>query len=135
MAKIYSYPIITDEFTSYRVREPHYEQDSKRVTELCTISGLTYISVPDDVMLPPQPGQVVLTEAVLTPALAAEIKALSPHILLINQRVSDKIRERYSMNDEIKLLRIAPSDESTAYNDYAEECRAWGRGEKAKFGL
>jgi hypothetical protein len=37
--------------------------------------------------------------------------------------------------DEIKLLRIGLSEESIAYNDYVEECRAWGRGEKAKLGL
>jgi len=67
--------------------------------------------------------------------LIEEIKAVSPHVQLINSRVIDMIRERYSINDEIKMLRIGPSDETSAYNDYAEAARAWGRAEKAKLGL
>lgn len=48
----------------------------------------------------------------------------------INQRVVQMIRERYSVEDEIGLLRTGPSDEAAAYSDYVEECRAWGRGQK-----
>ncbi len=135
MAKIYAYQIATDEFTSYRAREPHYAPGDERITELCTIGGTTYISVPDSVTLPDQPVQVVLTEVVLTDELRSQIKAASPHVSLINSRIVEMIRLRYNIEDEIKMLRLAPSDESTAYNAYAEECRAWGRGEKAKFGL
>jgi hypothetical protein len=40
-----------------------------------------------------------------------------------------------SQNDEIKMLRISPSEESTAYNEYVESCRAWGRTKKAKLGV
>ena len=71
----------------------------------------------------------------LTDALRAEIKAASPHVRLINQRVREAISSRYSLEDEIKLLRTAPSAEMDAYNAWAEECRAWGRAEKAKLGL
>lgn len=49
----------------------------------------------------------------------------------INSRVVEMIRERYSIEDEIGLLRTGPSDESQQYDAYVEECRAWGRGEKA----
>ena len=52
----------------------------------------------------------------------------------INLRVVEMIRSRYSIDDEIGILRTAPSDKATAYNAYVEECRAWGRGEKASFG-
>ena len=71
----------------------------------------------------------------LTDALREEIKAASPHVRLINQRVQAAIAERYSITDEIKLIRTAPSPEMEAYNAYAEECRAWGRAERAKLGL
>ncbi len=135
MAKIYAYQIATDEFTSYKARDQHYAPGDERITELCTIGGTTYISVPDSVTLPDQPVQVVLTEVVLTDELRSQIKAASPHVSLINSRIVEMIRLRYNIEDEIKMLRLAPSDESTAYNAYAEECRAWGRGEKAKFGL
>jgi cell division protein FtsL len=56
-------------------------------------------------------------------------------VQLINDRVVSKIREVYSLNDEIKMIRLSPSEESTAYNDYVEECRDWGRTEKARLGL
>lgn len=49
----------------------------------------------------------------------------------INRQVVAMIRSRYSIDDELGLLRTGPSDEAQAYSDYVEECRAWGRGEKA----
>lgn len=63
------------------------------------------------------------------------IKTASPHVRLINSQVRDAIAERYSLADEIGLLRTAPNAEMTTYNAYVEECRAWGRDEKAKLGL
>lgn len=53
----------------------------------------------------------------------------------INQRVRDMIREQYSIEDEIKLLRTAPSPEFELWNAHAEACRAWGREQKAALGL
>ncbi len=50
----------------------------------------------------------------------------------INRQVVEMIRQRYSIDDELGLLRTGPSEEAEAYSDYVEECRAWGRGEKAK---
>jgi hypothetical protein len=137
MVKIYKYQKITDEFTTYCLAEPDYNllETEDRITELCTIDGVTFVSVPDSIILPAQPEQITVGEVELTDELIAELRAASPHVILINDRVVAKIRERYSVNDEIKLLRIGLSEESTAYNDYAEECRAWGRGEKAKLGL
>ena len=52
-------------------------------------------------------------------------------VTMINNRVVEMIRSRYSIEDEIGLLRTGPSDEAEAYNAFVEECRAWGRGEKA----
>lgn len=67
--------------------------------------------------------------------LRSAIKAASPHVRLINARVQEAIAQRYSTADEIKLLRTAPNADMDAYNDYVEDCRAWGRAEKAKLGL
>lgn len=49
----------------------------------------------------------------------------------INQRVREMIREQYSIEDEIKLLRTAPSPEFELWNAHVEDCRAWGREQKA----
>jgi|SRR5690554_3690980 len=53
----------------------------------------------------------------------------------INEQVCARIAEQYSITDEIKLLRTAPSEEFDIYNEYAEACRKWGREQKAALGL
>ena len=137
MIKIYKYQKITDQFTTYCLVEPDYNllEIEDRITELCTIDGITYVSVPDNINLPEQPEQITVEEVELTDELKAAIKAASPHVQLINERVVAKIRERYSVNDELKLLRIGLSEESTDYNNYIEECRDWGHAAKLKLGL
>ena len=50
----------------------------------------------------------------------------------INRAVVALIRSRYTVDDEMGILRTAPSEEATAYNAWVEECRAWGRGEKSR---
>ena len=141
MPKIYKYQKITDQFTTHCLLEPDYGreagEESERITELCTIDGVTFVSVPDSITLPQQPEELKV-EAVEMPVPDPPLGMLrmnSPHILLINDRVVERIRNRYSVNDEIKMLRIGPTPETEAYNDWVEECRAWGRAEKEKFGL
>ena len=137
MAKIYKYQKITDQFTTYCLVEPDYNllETEDRITELCTIDGITYVSVPDSIILPAQPEQITVEEVELTDELKAAIKSESPHVQLINERVVAKIREIYSLNDEIKMIRLSPSAESTAYNEYVEACREWGKTRKATLGL
>ena len=135
MAKIYKYRKVTDEFTTHCLVEPDYGREGgegDRITELFTIEGVTFVSVPDSITLPPQPEQIKAEAVELTEDLVDSIRAISSHVFLINQRVVDRIRKRYSMNDEIKMLRIGPSPETETYNDYVEECRAWGRAEKER---
>ena len=91
--------------------------------------------MPDSITLPEQPEQITVEEVELTDELKESIKSASPHVQLINDRVVAKIREVYSLNDEIKMIRLSPSAESTAYNEYVEACREWGRVAKANLGL
>ena len=67
--------------------------------------------------------------------IKTQIKAVCPAVATINTQVVVRIREKYSVDDEIKMLRLAPSQETTEWNDYVEDCRQWGRAEKAKLGL
>ena len=137
MTKIYKYQKVTDEYTTYCLVEPDYNllETEDRITELCTIDGVTYVSVPDSITLPEQPEQITVEEVELTDELKESIKSASPHVQLINDRVVSKIREVYSLNDEIKMIRLSPSAESTAYDEYVEACRDWGRVAKANLGL
>lgn len=131
MAFIVSYQKHSTPYTIITLQHP------EGCTELCTLDGTTYVSVPDATVLPEQPTEIAdsVTEVTLTTELRERIKAESPHCQLIQQRVVERIRARYSIDDEIKLLRIAPSVETTAWNAFVEECRQWGRDERAKLGL
>ena len=131
---IYAYHKHIDAIRTVEINLPVNGTD-RLGTELATINGITYVFVPDPTELPDQPIEIDVAPVALTDAMRDQIKATSPHVRLINQQVEDKIRERYSPSDEIKLLRIAPSEETSAWNTYVEECRAWGRGKKAELGL
>ena len=132
---IYAYHKHIDAIRTVEINLPEGENHQRIGTELATIDGVTYVHLPDMAELPDQPIEINVAPVTLTDELRDAIKAASPHVRLINQQVEDKIRERYSPSDEIKLLRIAPSEETSAWNDYVEECRQWGRGKKAELGL
>lgn len=129
---IYQYQQVTDEFATHRLNAPEGS------SELATVDGITYVNIPDGLELPAeQPEQIAasIAPATVDVVLREEIKAACPHVWLINQRVAARIAERYSTSDEIKLLRTAPSAEFEVYNAFVEDCRAWGREQKAALGL
>jgi len=99
---------------------------------------VTYVSLPDDVELRgDQPDEIrdTLASAVMTDALRDLISEHSPHVWLIDQRVRDMIADRYSITDEIKQMRTAPSAEFDEYNAHVEASRAWGHEQKLALGL
>lgn len=133
MARIYKYRKVIDAYTTHCLSEPDYAREGgERITELCTLDGETYVSVPDSVSLPNQSEQITVEEIILTEGLIELIKSESPHILLINQRIVERIREKYSINDEIKMIRVGSGAEVEEYSAYVEDCRSWGRIEKNK---
>lgn len=123
------------------LRLPEASAGQRAGQEIATLDdGRTVVALQDGYMLPDdQHAEIQLSIEVLPSPLPSDlrdaIRAASPQVRLIDQRVVEQIRTRYSVDDEIKLLRIAPSAEMEAYNAYAEDCRAWGRAEKAKLGL
>lgn len=135
MPSIVRYQKVIDAYTTYKLNAPRDAAGAALTTELCEIDGVTYVSVPDGVVLPGQPGQITVEVVVLTDELRVQIKEASPHVRLINQRVVEQIRERYSADDELKTLGLPLSRESAAYQDYIRTCRGWGAAEKAKLGL
>jgi hypothetical protein len=134
MGKIFQYTKVTDAYTTYSVQWPYSQEDSG-VRELATIGGVTYIYVPDEIVITIPAEITDYAETTLTDELKETIKNASCHVELIRQRVVEKIRQKYTINDEIKLLRIDSGAEVEAYNAYVEECRTWGNVEKAKIGL
>lgn len=110
---------------------------------------MTYLAVPDELLpLPEQPEGIDLKTADLTDELREQIKASSPHLQLIARRTVERIRARYSIDDELFMARMAggistglhePSASELAevaeYGAYVEGVRTWARGERAKLGL
>jgi hypothetical protein len=143
MPKIYAYQKHIDAQVTRELLLPEGEGHQRLGTELATLDGITYVSLPDGADIPTeQPAEISasIEEVALTNALRDAIASASPHVALIRARVVEKIVARYSASDEIKLLRLnagaqAPSAEFSAYNAFVEECRQWGRDEKAKLGL
>ena len=105
--------------------------------ELATVDRVTYVHIPDNTDLGDQPAEIAASvkQVALSAAEISAIKAASPHVRLINERVAEKIGERYSVSDEIKLLRTAPSPEFDRYNEFVEDCRKWGLAQKSLIGL
>lgn len=139
MPYIVSYQKYTTPMVTRELALPEDDQHTRLGLELATVDGITYVSIPDGAVLPAsQPEEIaasIVNPAVLTSDLLDRLRDACPHVHGINAEVVHKIRERYSMDDEIKLLRIAPSEETDAWNAYVEECRAWGREQKAAIGL
>jgi hypothetical protein len=140
MASIVRYRKYVDALITRTLRLPQAPDGRETLgQELAELDdGYTYVSLPDGAVLPPeQPAEIAasIEPVARDPVLREELKVASPHVRLINQRVRERIAARYTVEEEIKLLRTAPSVEFEAYNAYAEDCRAWGRAEKAKLGL
>lgn len=55
---------------------------------------------------------------------------LKAELAKINAEVRAKIRRVYTVEDELQLLRTAPSPEYEVYNAYVESCLEWGRKQK-----
>lgn len=141
MPSLHAYRKLITSLNTFEIRLPESAPGQRQGQEIATLAdGRTIVCLDDGATLPAdQPAQIAASiEALPSPLpveLRAEILAASPHVRVINQRVVEKIHAQYSMDDEIKMLRIAPSAETTAWNDHVEACRAWGRAEKAKLGL
>lgn len=150
MPYIISYRKVIDQHTTHILREPELPDDDSRCTELCTLDGLTYVSIPDDAVLPSQPQEIAdsVSVAVIDSVLRERIKAASPHCKLISARMIETIRAKYPIDEEMYLARIGvglangmylpgPSemDEMAQFGDFVEGVRQWGRDERARLGL
>ena len=135
MSYIVRYQKFIDADRTVEIRLPEGEGTERIGSELATIGEVTYVSLPDGAVLPQQPVEITVEPVTLTTDLREQICAASPLVRLINTNVVAMIRERYTVDDEIKLLRTAPSEEFDVYNEYVEACRAWGRDQRMALGL
>ena len=128
---------------------PMNAQGSFVGTELATVNGFTYVYIPDTETLPEQHAEVTDHQVVsLTAQEISDIKSNSPHVRFINDRMQEKIRSKYSLEDEQYYSRIGvgvalgvytfqtgEQESLLAFGTYVESVRQWGRDERAKIGL
>lgn len=141
MTSLISYRKVIDDITTHMLRLPEGKDGQQTGQELATLAdGRTIVALFEGTVLSAEQPKTVRESLEPLPDplpedLRAAIKTASPQVRHINDHVKMAIAERYSIEDEIKLLRLSPSPETESYNAYVEECRAWGRAEKKKLGL
>jgi hypothetical protein len=138
MPSVISYQKFINEQITREINLPTDASGQRLGQEIATVNGITYVSLPDGAKLPAdQPAEIAasIKPVALNVALRQQLADASPRVLFIRNMVATKIAARYSMTDEIKLLRTAPSAEFESYNAYVEDCRAEGRAMKAALGL
>ena len=152
MPSIVSYQKHIDSLRTVELRLPEDADTHQRIgTELATINGVTYVSLPNGATLPAaQPAEIAasVSTAALDQATREAIKLASPHCQLINNRMIEKIRAVYSIDDEMYFARIgvgaatglyAPTTDEmqamTVFGEFVESVRQWGRDERANLGL
>lgn len=125
----YSYEKVTDQFTTWELQHPDYEQmpgDSARITELCTIDGVTYVHVPNGLILAIQLEQITLNLITITPQLEIEIKQTSSHVKLMEKRIMLDENVRLTKQDENTLSFLSEfTTSSVTCIAYIEKCREW----------
>ena len=152
MPYIVSYQKHIDTLHTVDLHLPTGEEGQSIGTELATIEGVTYVSLPDAASLsgmqPEEIASSIVNPATLTPELRNQIKSQSPHLKIISRRMIEKIRDSYSIDDEMFFARIGVGaaaglyeptademQEITVFGEFAEAVREWGRSERAKLGL
>lgn len=125
------------------------EVDGQRIgNELGMVGDETYVSLPDDAVLPEQLPEINCLPVTMTEELKSALKAINPHCKLVDQQIKDKIRERYDAEDEMYYARISigvvmgvyqflPGEQEAvlAYGAFVESVREWAREERDKIGL
>ena len=146
---IYSYQKHIDALRTVEIALPTDATNHQRIgTELATVNGTTYVFLPNGAKLPAQPSEITVVTVTLTPEISDAIKAVSPHVWLINEQIKEKIRNKYSSEDEMYFARISigaitgqytmepgEADKVAAYGAYVESIRQWGRDQRAAIGL
>lgn len=147
MTAIYKYQRITTPGPDGATVYFRNAEDEPRALELGELDGWHYVSVPETATLPEQPAEIGWQSVVVDDDLRNRLMGTRP-LQLIAEGVVQRIRERYPLNEELFLNRIATGvatglyayqdgeeAEVIAFGVWAEECRQWGRQQRAALGL
>lgn len=106
--------------------------DGEAVELAALPDGYTYYSVTG--VLPDQHAQVTVEDITPDAALKQQLRDASPQVAAINRLCSVAIREQYTVDDEIRALRIGGATEQ-AWRDYVQQCVDAAEARKVGLGL
>jgi hypothetical protein len=154
MISLIAYQKHIDAVTTHTLKLPEAPQGAQAAQELATLpDGRTVVALFDGHTLPAdQPAAIAASieqlPSPLPDLLREQIKAASPMVRLIGQRMIEQIRSNYTIDDEMYFARIGvgaatglytPTPDEmhamTVFGEFVESVRAWGRAERAKLGL
>jgi hypothetical protein len=154
MTSLIAYRKHIDAIHTREITLPSRDGQDRASQELCTLpDGRTVVLLFDGHELPKDQHETIRASIEVLPTplpddLNAAIRHASPHVRLINTQMQDRIRARYSAEDEMKFSRIGvghalgmyvmtePEKLSLAqFGAYLEECRQWAKSERSKLGV
>jgi hypothetical protein len=154
MTSLIAYRKHIDAIHTREITLPSGEGQDRGGQELCTLpDGRTVVALFDGHELPKNQHETIRASIEVLPTplpdeLKIAIRDASPHVRLINTRMQDRIRARYSAEDEMKFSRIGTGQALGLYEMtdserldlgefwvYLEECLQWGKSERSKLGV
>lgn len=153
MPSLYAYRKHITDINTHELALPTGKDQERTGQELATLpDGQTVVVIFDGFTLPEQQHATIAKSITkldpLTDEMKTAIREASPHVRLINSQMQDRIRAKYSVEDEMKFSRIGvgqalgqykmSATEAAAlqaFGVYLEECRQWAKAERAKLGV
>jgi hypothetical protein len=154
MTSLIAYRKHIDAIHTREITLPSSDGQDRSGQELCTLpDGRTVVVLFDGHELPKDQHETIRASIEVLPTplpddLKAAIRDASPHVRLINTQMQDRIRARYSAEDEMKFSRIGTGQALGLYKmtdseklalgefgAYLEECRQWAKSERSKLGV
>ena len=139
--KLYRYQPIYDKHTRIDANLPENAIIHLSNDQLEEFDNYQYVAFEEKV--PEQPKGIVLEEVVLTAELKERLRKYSSHWKRYKERIVEKIREKYSIDDELNIINTknlatkTTDDKSkiSEYNNYVKSIKDYYANYTASLGI
>ena len=139
--KLYRYQPIYDKHTRIDANLPENAIIHLSSDQLVNFDNYQYVAFEGDI--PEQPKGIKLEEVTLTTELQEKLRKYSSHWKRYKELIVDKIREKYSLDDEVNLLNTKNLSTKTAtdktkisdYDNYVKSIKDYYAEYKASLGI
>jgi len=139
--KLYRYQPIYDKHTIIDANLPENAIIHLSNDQLEEFDNYQYVAFEEKA--PEQPKGIILEEVVLTEELKEKLRQKSHHWQRYKERVIEKIREKYSIDDELNIINTknlatkTTDDKSkiSEYNNYVKSIKDYYANYKASLGI